>query len=80
MEENHAKIILSISGNLVWRLYAIWKRDEFYLFHQEEQQEILVLLKPFGWDLATTSDFIHYKNMGTAIPRGTDEEQDQFIY
>ena len=34
----------------------------------------------FGWDLATTSDFVHYEDKGVAIPRGTDEEQDQFIF
>ena len=30
--------------------------------------------------LATTSDFVHYEDCGVAIPRGTDEEQDQFIF
>ena len=27
-----------------------------------------------------TSDFVHYEDKGTALPRGTDEEQDQFIF
>ena len=31
-------------------------------------------------DRATTSDFVHYEDKGVAIPRGTDEEQDQFIF
>ena len=27
-----------------------------------------------------TRDFVHYEDRGVAIPRGTDEEQDQFIF
>ena len=27
-----------------------------------------------------TSDFVHYEDKGTALPRGTDKEQDQFIF
>lgn len=56
------------------------KGDEFYLFHQRDNRNPCPFGEPFGWDLATTSDFVNYKDMGTAIPRGTDEEQDQFIY
>lgn len=56
------------------------KGEEFYLFHQRDNRNPCPFGEPFGWDLATTSDFVHYKDMGTAIPRGTDEEQDQFIY
>lgn len=36
--------------------------------------------EPFGWNLAVTSDLVHYEDKGTALPRGTDEEQDQFIF
>lgn len=56
------------------------KGEEFYLFHQRDNRNPCPFGEPFGWDLATTSDFVHYRDMGTAIPRGTDEEQDQFIY
>lgn len=56
------------------------KGDEFYLFHQRDNRNPCPFGEPFGWDLATTSDFVEYKDYGTAIPRGTDEEQDQFIY
>lgn len=56
------------------------KGDEFYLFHQRDNRNPCPFGEPFGWDLAVTSDFVNYKDMGTAIPRGTDEEQDQFIY
>lgn len=56
------------------------KGDEFYLFHQRDNRNPEPFGEPFGWDLAVTSDFVNYKDMGTAIPRGTDEEQDQFIF
>ena len=32
---------------------------------------------PFGWDLATTKDFVDYRDCGVAVPRGGDDEQDQ---
>ena len=56
------------------------KDDTFYLFHQRDTRVPCPFGEPFGWDLATTSDFVHYEDKGVAIPRGTDEEQDQFIF
>ena len=53
--------------------------DKFYLYHQRDTRKPGPFGEPFGWDLATTSDFVHYEDCGVAIPRGTDEEQDQFI-
>lgn len=55
------------------------KGDQFYLFHQRDTRRPCPFGEPFGWDLAVTSDFVHYEDKGTALPRGTDEEQDQFI-
>ena len=51
--------------------------DKFYLYHQRDTRKPGPFGEPFGWDLATTSDFVHYEDKGVAIPRGTDEEQDQ---
>lgn len=56
------------------------KGEDFYLFHQRDNRNPEPFGEPFGWDLAITSDFVNYRDMGTAIPRGTDEEQDQFIF
>ena len=56
------------------------KGDQFYLFHQRDTRKPCPFGEPFGWDLAVTSDFVHYEDKGTALPRGTDEEQDQFIF
>ena len=33
--------------------------------------------EPFGWDIATTKDFVDYRDCGVAVPRGGDDEQDQ---
>ncbi|AKV55827.1 Glycosyl hydrolases family 32, Beta-fructosidase or sucrose-6-phosphate hydrolase [Bifidobacterium actinocoloniiforme DSM 22766] len=54
--------------------------DEFFLFHQRDTRRPGPFGEPFGWSLATTKDFVHYKDCGTAIERGGDEDQDQFIY
>ena len=56
------------------------KGDEFFLFHQRDNRDPEPFGKPFGWDLATTKDFVHYRDCGVAIPRGGDADQDQFIY
>lgn len=56
------------------------KDGKFFLFHQRDTRKPGPFGEPFGWDLDTTSDFVHYEDRGVAIPRGTDEEQDQFIF
>ena len=55
-------------------------KDKFYLYHQRDTRKPGPFGEPFGWDLATTSDFVDYEDCGVAVPRGTDEEQDQFIF
>lgn len=54
--------------------------DKFYLYHQRDTRKPCPFGEPFGWDLATTSDFVNYEEKGVAVPRGTDDEQDQFIF
>lgn len=53
--------------------------DTFYLFHQRDTRNPAPFGEPFGWHLSTTKDFVHYEDHGIALPRGTVEEQDQFI-
>lgn len=53
---------------------------KFYLFYQSDNRNPKPFGEPFGWSLTTTEDFIHYEDMGIAIPHGTDHEQDQFIF
>jgi len=57
------------------------KDDSFYLFHQRDKRNPCPLSgEPFGWSLTITKDFVHYEDRGIAIPRGSDTEQDQFIF
>lgn len=56
------------------------KDGNFYLYHQRDTRCPGPFGEPFGWDLATTTDFVHYEDHGVAVPRGGDDEQDQFIY
>ncbi|WP_122643214.1 family 43 glycosylhydrolase [Luxibacter massiliensis] len=56
--------------------------SEFYLFHQRDRRNPAPLpdCEPFGWDLITTNDFVHYQDYGTVIGCGQKDEQDQFIF
>lgn len=56
------------------------KDDTFYLYHQRDTRRPGPFGEPFGWDLSTTKDFVRYEDKGVAIPRGADDEQDQFIF
>lgn len=56
------------------------KGNKFFLYHQRDTRQPGPFGQPFGWSLATTEDFVHYEDCGTAIPRGSDDEQDQFVY
>lgn len=64
------------------RRHALRKDGTFYLYHQRDTRDPAPLAEgqPFGWSLATTQDFVTYQEHGTAIPRGGEDDQDQFIY
>ena len=51
--------------------------EKFYLYHQRDSRKPCPCGEPFGWHLSTTSDFVAYEDLGVAIPRGGDEEQDE---
>lgn len=54
--------------------------DTYFLFHQRDNRNPKPFGEPFGWDLATTKDFVTYEDHGVAIPRGDYNAQDQFIF
>ena len=56
------------------------KEGQFYVYHQRDTRNPGPFGEPFGWALATTKDFVDYKDYGESLMRGTDEEADQFIY
>ncbi len=51
----------------------------FYLFHQRDSRAPGPFGEPFGWALARTTDFVTFEDLGEAVLRGADDEQDQFI-
>jgi len=51
----------------------------YYLFHQRDTRRPGPFGEPFGWALATTTDFVTYTDHGEIVLRGADDERDQFI-
>ena len=43
------------------------KGDEFFLFHQRDNRNPEPFGEPFGWDLATTKDFVDYRDCGVGM-------------
>jgi beta-fructofuranosidase len=56
------------------------KDGVFYLYHQRDTRNPGPFGEPFGWALATTTDFVAYDDRGEVVRRGADDEQDQFIF
>lgn len=56
------------------------KDGVFYLYHQRDTRKPGPFGEPFGWALATTTDFVDYVDRGESLKRGADDEQDQFIF
>lgn len=79
-EDEKMKLYYQPEGHWFGDCMPFGKGDTFYLFHQRDTRVPCPFGEPFGWDLALTKDFVHYEDCGTAIPRGGDDEQDQFIY
>lgn len=52
----------------------------FYLYFQKDTRNPVPFGDPFGWELATTSDFVSYQRYGEVLKRGTETANDQFIY
>lgn len=83
---------ITSKGNSVHRLYyqpeGVWFGDcmpffangRFYLYHQRDTRKPGPFGEPFGWALATTTDFVIYEDRGESLERGADDAQDQFIF
>lgn len=56
------------------------KDGVFYLYHQRDTRNPEPFGEPFGWALATTTDFVHYRDYGESLKGGGNEAQDQFIF
>ena len=54
--------------------------SKFYIYHQRDKRIHGPITDPFGWSLATTTDFVHYDDYGEVLKRGSDQDWDQFVY
>ena len=68
------------NGIWVGDIMPYGKDGRFYIYHQRDTRNPGPFGEPFGWSLATTEDFVNYKDYGESLKRGTDQEADQFIY
>lgn len=57
-----------------------YDRGEFKLFYLEDFRDRIDMGEGCPWKLLTTKDLVHYRNMGTALPRGTKDEQDLYVF
>lgn len=76
-----AKLYYNCPGGAFGDCMPFGEDGTFYLFYlRDPRVGGRSMGKPFGWDLLKTKDFVHYENLGNAIPHGTDEEQDQYVF
>lgn len=82
MSNNKLKLTLYYQpkGYYVGDIMPCGHKGTFYLYDQRDDRREGPLTYPFGWSLATTEDFVHYKNSGDSIKKAGDNDVDQFIY
>lgn len=79
---------MELTNKLYYQPKGVWVGDimpygkdgTFYLYDQRDDRREGPITAPFGWSLASTEDFVHYKDYGDSIKKGTDDDVDQFIY
>lgn len=79
---------MELTNKLYYQPKGVWIGDimpygkdaTFYLYDQRDDRREGPITAPFGWSLATTKDFVHYKDYGDSIERGNDDDVDQFVY
>ena len=67
-------------GYWVGDIMPFGKDGTFYLYDQRDNRNPCPFGEPFGWSLATTTDFVNYQNLGDSIKKGGEQDVDQFIY
>lgn len=79
MNNNHRRYYQP-EGVWIGDIMPYAKDGKFYIYHQRDKRINGPITDPFGWSLATTSDFVEYKDFGDSLRRGNDDEWDQFVY
>lgn len=75
-------------ANLFYKPANAWAADfipfyrdgEFKLFYLHDWRNRERFGRGVPWFLITTRDFVHFEEHGEVLPRGTDEDQDQYVY
>ncbi len=57
-----------------------YKDGVYYLFYLEDYRDITKMGEGTPWYLLTTTDFVNFKEYGEVIPRGTQNEQDLYVF
>lgn len=57
-----------------------YKDGTYYLFYLHDYRDTEKYGEGTPWYLITTRDFVHFKEYGEVLPRGTKDEQDLFVF
>ena len=74
------KIHYQPEGHAFGDCMPFYSNGVYYLFHQRDTRNPGPFGEPFGWCLATSTDFVKYEDKGEPIPGGGDDSVDQFIF
>jgi len=74
------KIFYKPQNGWVGDVIPYYKNGEFKLFYLYDQRKEGSYGDYTCWNLVTTKDFVNFKELGTVLPNGTDEEQDRNVY
>lgn len=66
------KVYYQPEGIWVGDIMPYGEDGTFYLYHQRDTRNPEPFGEPFGWALATTKDFVNYKDFGESLERGGD--------
>lgn len=64
------KVYYQPEGIWVGDIMPYGEDGTFYLYHQRDTRNPGPFGEPFGWALATTKDFVNYKDFGESLERG----------
>ena len=74
-----AKLYYNCPGGAFGDCMPFGKDSVFYLYYLKDTRKPPEHRDPLDWQLVLTRDFVHYEDLGTAIPGGTPEEQDRSV-
>lgn len=74
------KLYYQYPGTWFGDCMPLYAEGAFQLFHQRDTRRPGPFGEPFGWALATTTDFVNFEDRGEALEKGPDDAQDQFIF